>query len=77
MNLLSPNEGDIIDYKYNNEDGWIEVTNVSPTRIEFNDNFGRLRDHPVGFRWSTWKVHMELTLDNVRFRTTAHYTWEV
>jgi hypothetical protein len=77
MDLLNPPVGSIIDYTYRGNEGWIEVLNVGTNKILFNDNFKDLRDHEIDFRLSTWKVHMESTLENVQFRNLTDSTWEV
>jgi len=77
MDLLSPPVGAIIDYTYGQHDGWIEVLTVGPHKIIFNDNYKHLLDHKISFHWSTWKIHLESTLEDVRFRTLKHSTWEV
>jgi len=77
MDILNPPVGAIIDYTYGQHDGWIEVIKISRQRILFTDNYKHLLDHEVSFNWSTWKIHLESTLKDVRFRTLTHSTWEV
>lgn len=77
MDILNPPVGAIIDYTYNNQEGWIEVTSFTHEKICFKDNFAQLRDYEVNFYWSTWKVHVESTINDVRFRSLMNSTWEV
>jgi hypothetical protein len=77
MDLLNPKVGYIIDYTHRGVAGWIEVIKVDSHYLEFLDNYKDTRNHFIKFRWSTWKIHLESTLDNVRLRSLSNYSWEV
>jgi hypothetical protein len=76
QDILHPMVGDKLTYTYRHEPGLMEVTKTTRNKIFFLDSYKHLKKHEVSFGWSTWRVHVEHTLENVAY-LHRDPNWEV
>lgn len=74
--ILRPNVGDILSYRYRDDTGTMQVTKTTRRSLEFLDTYLQIKNQPISFNWSTWEVHVTSTLRDVTF-VNRKPTWEV
>ncbi len=74
--ILHPSVGDILSYRYRDDTGTMEITKTTLRSVEFLDTYLQIKNQPISFNWSTWKVHVMGTLKDVQF-INRKPTWEV